>query len=130
MNDEKAFLRTFPFVLIVALFASIILYFVSGGFDWVYSYVLGVMTSLLAMSMHYKRIMKVTFTEPHKIRQATTFIYIFKFVMYSLILGYAIFDQKNGGSMRWIAVLLGIETFRIVLFANIIITKRVGEQND
>lgn len=122
MNEkiyERTFIIMWPFILVVGL----VLYFV-GGTDITYSFVLGAVSSLMAMSYHYKSITRGMKESPNRIRAISTRNYIIRYLFYILIMAIAYF--RNDFDL--IFVFVGLISFKFVMFFNILISKKVGDE--
>ena len=120
--NERIYTRTFllmwPFIIAIAL----ILYFVS-DIDIAYSFVLGGVSSLLAMSYHYRGITRTMKNNPERIKFVTITNYLTRYLFYTLILFIAYL--KEDFSLTF--VFIGLISFKFVMMANILLSRKVGD---
>lgn len=121
--SEKIYTRTFmimwPFIVVV----SGLLYFVVDG-DTAYSFALGSVASMLAMSYHYKAITKTMKERPDKVRFISVLNYAIRYVFYIVILGISFLRED----FDLIYVFLGLISFKFVMFFNILFSRKVGDE--
>jgi len=120
--NEKIYTRTFllmwPFIITIAL----ILYFAS-NIDIAYSFVLGGVSSLLAMSYHFRGISRAMKNNPEKIKFVTITNYLTRYLFYTLILFIAYLKEDFNLTF----VFLGLISFKFVMVANILLSRKVGD---
>lgn|GEM_PF-762314 len=122
---EKTFLFIWPFIFVF----SLVTYLITHNFDLVVGFLLGAFASLLMNSLHY-RVMKSAFINHKEMVKATTIVlYLAKFVLYGIVLYFAITSDK----WNEILTFVGILSYRIVLFPVVFFTLRKnrkdGDQN-
>ncbi|MBN2504458.1 MAG: hypothetical protein JXB20_03840 [Bacilli bacterium] len=113
---EKTFLYLWPFIILFGLGT----YLIGGNFDLVVGFLLGAFTSMLMNSVHY-RILKSAFLN-HKevVKSISILLYLVKFVMYGIVLYFAITSDK----WNEILTFVGLLSYRLVLFPIVFITLR------
>lgn len=119
---EKTFLFSWPY----AILFSAVAYIISGNWDFVLSFILGVASGLLMQSMNY-RIMKDLYkNNPEKIKSRQILLYFVKYIFYAVIL--YITATYDGWNVYFTFV--GILTFRIVSFPVALIFANKGDDED
>ena len=122
---ERTFLFAWPYMVLF----SLVLFLVTGNFtNYVLSFLLGSLSSLMMNSLEY-RIMKRVYEEnPDKIRVRQLMVYPIKLLFFGLIL-YITHTQE--GWNIWYAF-IGLLTYRIVMFPVALIwaNKDHGEGDD
>lgn len=124
MNQNSAFIKTFPITWVVTAVVSMALWLLVNE-TWAYSFVLGSATSLMMMSMLYKSSKKVLEERNPNASKIVVRNYVFRYLFYGLIVTAAALS----GSFEVIAVLLGLLTFKVSLYLSLWLEKR-GEEHD
>jgi len=109
MESKDTFIKTFPFVWIYTGIIAVI-FFIFIDQKWAISFVLGSVTSLMAMSMLYKSSKRVVESDKITAQKLAIRNYAFRYFFYVLILvvtGY--FD-----SFEILATAIGLFSFKIV----------------
>jgi len=85
MESKDTFIKTFPFVWIYTGIIAVAFYFLINQ-TWAISFVLGSVTSLMAMSMLYKSSKKVLESDKITAQKLAIRNYAFRYFFYALIL--------------------------------------------
>ena len=119
MESKDTFIKTFPFVWIYTGIIAVLFYFLIDQ-TWAVSFVLGSVTSLMAMSMLYKSSKRVIESDKVTGQKLAIRNYFFRYFFYALILvvtGY--FD-----SFEIIATAIGLFSFKIVFYIVLLFESR------
>ena len=119
MESKDTFIKTFPFVWIYTGIIAVLFYFLIDQ-TWAVSFVLGSVTSLMAMSMLYKSSKRVIESDKVTAQKLAIRNYFFRYFFYALILvvtGY--FD-----SFEIIATAIGLFSFKIVFYIVLLFESR------
>ena len=119
MKNKDAFISTFPLVWAYTLIVGTAIYFIFGS-AYGLSFLLGSVTSLMAMSMLYKSSKKVMASDAQGAQRLATRNYAFRFIFYAIILvASGLLDD-----LEILATAFGLLSFKIVLYFNLLVLKR------
>ena len=119
MENKDAFVKVFPFVWIYTAIVGVIFWqFINQ--EWGISFVLGSVTSLMAMSMLYKKSKIILESDVASAQRMAYRNYAFRLAFYALILVIsALLDN-----FEIIATAFGLLSFKIVLYISFMFEKR------
>ncbi len=119
MENKDAFVKVFPFVWIyTAIVGTILWIFVNQ--EWGISFILGSVTSLMAMSMLYKNSKRILESDVANAQRMAYRNYAFRLAFYALILVIsALLDN-----FEILATAIGLLSFKIVLYISFLFEKR------
>ncbi|MFA7076054.1 MAG: ATP synthase subunit I [Candidatus Izemoplasmatales bacterium] len=119
---DKIFLFSWPYAIIV----SLVIFFITGNFDFVLSFLLGVASCLLMNSLNY-RIMKNLYKySPHLIKSRQIMIYVAKLAFFGVIL----YITHNDSDWNVYYTFAGLLTYRLVSIpVTLIFAKKEGDED-
>jgi hypothetical protein len=120
MKNKSIIERTFLYSWPVAIVVSVVIYLISGNFDYMVSYIIGVASVLFMQSINY-RVMKNLYKN-----YPTVILYFVRFIFYGLILYICIKDPE----WNVFYAFGGILTYRIVLHPTALIMSKKGDEKD
>ena len=119
MENKDSFVKVFPFVWIyTAIIGAALWVFVNQ--EWGISFILGSVTSLMAMSMLYKNSKKVLESDVGSAQRMAYKNYAFRLAFYALIL----VISASLDSFEIIATAIGLLSFKVVLYISFFLEKR------
>ncbi len=116
---EKIYVQTFLYVWLFILVVSPLIWWVS-TFDYMISFVLGAVSSVLLMSHNYKTTMKTAYKDPERLKVRTLQNYVFRFAFYILILLIVWFRYQTVGHL--LLTFVGLVSFKFVMLFNFFIS--------
>jgi NhaP-type Na+/H+ or K+/H+ antiporter len=117
---EWTMLLSWPAILIV----SLAIYLITGEWNFVKSFALGAFTTLLMQSWNYKWMKRAFEEAPKTIVRSTVVSYVFRFVLYGVIL---YFTYQNADQWNIYFTAGGILLYRVVMFPVAIVLSRKKE---
>jgi len=119
MENKDVFIKTFPFVWIYTIVITVILFFIDK--TWGTSFLLGSVTSLMAMSMLYKSSAKILESDKVGAQKLAVRNYAFRFAFYAAILVVSGIFNEN---LEILATAAGLFSFKIVFYIVLFIEGR------
>ncbi len=118
-KNSDAFISTFPLVWVYTIVLIVAIYFIL-NYNYASSFLLGSVTSLMAMSMLYKNSKKVLQSDVSGAQKMASRSYAFRYLMYAIILiASAVIED-----LEVLATAFGLLSFKIVLYFNLLVLKR------
>jgi hypothetical protein len=126
MKNKSIIERTFLYSWPVAIVVSVVIYLISGNFDYMVSYIIGVASVLFMQSINYRVMKNLYKNYPELIKSRTVILYFVRFIFYGLILYICIKDPE----WNVFYAFGGILTYRIVLHPTALIMSKKGDEKD
>lgn len=124
MKQSEAFIKTFPFTLLATVVITLLLIFLVDKYIG-YSFLLGAMVSIMAMSMLYKSSNNVLHLPKQQAERAAARNYAMRYGLYAVVLVAAGFSDN----LQVLVVAGGLFMFKIVLMI-VLFFERRGGNND
>jgi len=119
MENKDVFIKTFPFVWIYTIVITVILFFINT--IWGTSFLLGSVTSLMAMSMLYKSSSRILQSDKVSAQRLAVRNYAFRFLFYAAIL---VVSGVFNDTLEILATAAGLFSFKIVFYVVLFIEGR------